>query len=860
MKLTQVLRARAVVFLTGLAILSSLAVRAQDTQPGKGKKANKEEVEDTAKPIKKVIRVGDEETDTAKPESEMASLEQAARDAKNQVVRELFSSLARPHDVVRLPGGKAARVEMIPTRISTPPRFDGQLTLHPLDEKWQPQKPMTVNASGVTSVEPYEQVAVARVDAFLKDNLQTSGVLGPRPSRRDALQAAEKTLAAVIRAHWEARERGLRRGESWKAVEKTLQAKLQEVRLAYLEALGAEKQWDVALALATQISDDYRNDGPVQLQVARLLAQHVAQALDAKDYTEARRRLQVLGDRFSGSREFEPIRQQLHSRAAAILDEAKQLEKQNKSDEALARIQLAATVDPDLPGLRDYGLRLTRHYPVLSIGVRELPRELSPARAVTETEKQAVELLFESLVRLTQSAGAGQHYTPELAAELPRMAPLGRQFRLIRNAFWSNGKQVTATDVRHSVRLLSDPRWQGRVLAWSDFLEDGARIGEDAFHIDLTMRQGFMEPLALMDFKILPEQLARADDENFARSPVGSGPFMFKGIEDNAAVFLANPYYERRSDRELLPNIREVRFVVPKNPVADLEAGRVQLLLDMPVQRCRDLAGATLHDITFQTLGNRRVYFLAVNHRRPNLRSQALRRAIACGIDRDPILNKILKAGPGIRQQPLNGPYPVSSWPTQLNLPPQPFNPELARSQAEKAKAEGAMVGRLSLKFPQGDPAVAEACQAIHDQLIALNLGIELELIPRSERDLHRDVEERNDYDLAYYYWDFPNEMYWLWPLFDPRATGPGGSNFLGYQNDDELESLFRRVLTHREFSVVRDLTRRIHALLYDKMPLIPLWQLDTHVAWHNSLDIPEAIDPLRIFPGVEHWSLAARR
>jgi ABC-type oligopeptide transport system substrate-binding subunit len=119
-------------------------------------------------------------------------------------------------------------------------------------------------------------------------------------------------------------------------------------------------------------------------------------------------------------------------------------------------------------------------------------------------------------------------------------------------------------------------------------------------------------------------------------------------------------------------------------------------------------------------------------------------------------------------------------------------------------------------------------------------------------------VEIEHDYDLAYYHWDYANEAYWLWPLFDPEATGPGGRNFLGV-NDPELQMLFRRVLVYRQFKEVQDLTRQIHRELYEKMLLIPLWQLDTHLAIHRELQTvppPNGLDPQVVFAEVEQWRL----
>ena len=150
--------------------------------------------------------------------------------------------------------------------------------------------------------------------------------------------------------------------------------------------------------------------------------------------------------------------------------------------------------------------------------------------------------------------------------------------------------------------------------------------------------------------------------------------------------------------------------------------------------------------------------------------------------------------------------------------------------------------------------------------------GIKLELVPLKPHTLYEDVMLSHDYDLAYFHYDYPSATYWLWPLFDPHGIveGTGGSNFLGYR-DGELETLFRKAMAHRSFPQVRDLTREIHAAFaLQKMPFIPLWQLDTHVAYHADLQLapseqadpnapgPEGkrlrFDPLAIFTDVERW------
>ena len=99
----------------------------------------------------------------------------------------------------------------------------------------------------------------------------------------------------------------------------------------------------------------------------------------------------------------------------------------------------------------------------------------------------------------------------------------------------------------------------------------------------------------------------------------------------------------------------------------------------------------------------------------------------------------------------------------------------------------------------------------------------------------------------------------------DPSATKSFGHNFLCYQNDAELESLFNQIKSHRDPDKVKQLTHHVHEVFEAKMPFIPLWQLDTHLAIHKSLsmmdgaDRPVIPDPLLIFTNVETWALNQR-
>src|SRR5262249_55614871 len=135
---------------------------------------------------------------------------------------------------------------------------------------------------------------------------------------------------------------------------------------------------------------------------------------------------------------------------------------------------------------------------------------------------------FEGLVKLGPEPDAPR-WRPALAMGRPELGALGRRFALPKNAFWSDGRPVSAADVRSTLRLLQNSQGRGRVPSWADDLVDDASAS-DPFRVQLTLRQGYLDPLALMAFKVLPEQtLQKPDDKEFAKKPVGSGPFRYAG-------------------------------------------------------------------------------------------------------------------------------------------------------------------------------------------------------------------------------------------------------------------------------------------------------------------------------------------
>ncbi|MFQ3592524.1 MAG: ABC transporter substrate-binding protein [Gemmataceae bacterium] len=851
--------------------------------PPTTKKPKREEEEDKPPPSKVLDVEDDPKTVPPPSRPRVVDLATAAREATRPAVKGLYSDLAVPIDILmaRLefgagPGGvkkPASKLYVAPIGVYVGPtsplrkelrvrnvRRDGRV-----DDEEQ-----VLTSSQIVEVEYYEQIGIRTVRAFL-DNLKT--VVVPDFPRLEQLQAAELALSALMRWHYAARETGVRPGEQWQDLEQAMREALADVLLEEIDLLAEAKSWEAAFALIRRLVDYApRPPSAAYTRVTQGITALLKGALADSNFTqdrldELREKLASIEEQFPGTTS--PLSQTLKDTAGALLARAKSLAAQKKNSEALDLLRQAEKTWPDYPGLRAYRATLDRGYAVLRIGLAELPTRFSPALATTDSERRCLDLLFESLVTLVPDEEGRLYYEPTLATGRPRVLPLGRQFHLPVGARWSDhsesqARPITASDLRATVSWMKEGRYAGPLSVWGDLLER-VQVGGNAQRVELTLSQGFLDPLAAMAFKVQPAH-HKLGSEEFARKPVGSGPYVLQGEKTDSTLgrkyiaFAENPYYASRPGKAGLPRVREVRLYVPPDPVKDLLDGSLDMVFDLTAEQAGKLqtAPGVVVPPPNKQPQDRRVYFLAVNNRKLILAD--LRLALARAIDREALLDEYFRKGyPEKIHYALNGPFPVGSWANDPNLVSRrdpksqdPFDLDLARA---KFKAVLAKTGKsevaLTLKYPTGNKAVEEAMKALCNQVSRDVPGLRLSAEGVNPYLLREEVEERGNYDLAYYHYDFPEGAFWLWPLLGHGDRK--GENYLGYTGP--LLAQVQKASALRYFPEVQATARAIHARMLDsEMPFIPLWQLSPLYAYRRGgLDLPP-LDPRTPFSRVALW------
>jgi ABC-type oligopeptide transport system substrate-binding subunit len=684
---------------------------------------------------------------------------------------------------------------------------------------------VTPHADAQSSVPPRwddlpKQFAPARED-FEKEIMEKVGaLLRAEEPTTDTYRLAETVLTATLRHHQSVRRPAPLVDNPAQSLHAELEDRLANVRKDWLLYLQKNGDDATALRLAEQWLPGTPNDSPLRAVILLLWVDRAKGLLGKADFDEAQKWLNRLEANFAGAPQIDEIRQPLRERAQSLLKKT-----------------------PDQ---------------TLLIAVRSLPEQLSPATAWTEVERQSLELLFDRLCHVEQQPRLGKRYRPQLALTLPN-GSLTASMPLRRDVYWSTGKPVTDADVRHTALLMNQPDAAGRSALWRDFL-DIPRLEGNPFHLNISYKQGLFDPLAPLTFWVLPrfyrdKELPRADDPEFAKAPVGSGPFQLQSTTGNLTVFQANPYDVRLDGNPL----REIRMTTWTDPSKDLAKPLPHLILDAPTDQ---LAG--FKKLGYKEVGEKNassVQFLAVNHRKPSLASVSVRRAIAHALDRQALLNKYFPAEPGKYHSTANGIFPHESWANAPapRVPAELYQAEQARSFARKAKKESGTLD-WTLKYPAGDPRVKAVCEAIGRAIVAVfqeaEIKAEVQVQGLPVHALRKAIHER-DYDLLYTSAENLDDPVRLALFFDRQedATRPGGSNILGYDNDVNLHDLLRAARQHRQFSTVQENMRAIHVYLAETMPLIPLWQLDTHVLVHPSLRTPP-LDPRAVFANIRQWKI----
>ena len=395
-------------------------------------------------------------------------------------------------------------------------------------------------------------------------------------------------------------------------------------------------------------------------------------------------------------------------------------------------------------------------------------------------DTEALNMVFETLIRMDPT-GKSQDLVGGVADEWSTSDDgLTHTFHIREGAKFSNGRQVTAADVKYTLDNWSNPD----VSQWASFARgyDSTTVVDDST-VQVNMTEpigGFLYSLAMVTAGIIPQEEAEAAGDSFFDAPIGSGPFVVdEWVKGSSISFVKNANYWDASG-PLLDSVA-FRFVTDDNSrTLALRSGDVQMVDNVPwsqVEALQSEASLTIDEFSIPSW-----ILLSLNNQQGPFADQNVRQALSLAIDRDAVNEKIYF---GMGESP-NSILPRLRFDADgSEIAPTPFDLEAAKALiADSAYPDGFTA---TLEYPSGNAAFESLAAVL--QASWAELGATVELLPEDQATLSKNFTG-GTYDMMLPYSFAASDV----PIPDEFAEFygvQGGTNgFFTWWNDPAVEAM----------------------------------------------------------------------
>jgi peptide/nickel transport system substrate-binding protein len=449
----------------------------------------------------------------------------------------------------------------------------------------------------------------------------------------------------------------------------------------------------------------------------------------------------------------------------------------------------------------------------VTVGLESAPLTLDPRFASDATASQIADLLFDGLTRVDDQS----RRLPQLAVSWETPDARTYVFHLHDAFCFADGRPVTAADVKATYDSVLDPRTQSPKRLALGPIE--AVDAPDPLTVRFHLREPFAPFLEATGLGVLPARQVWASPARPLPRPTGSGPFhVVEYVPDEKVVIARHtPYPFGR------PKLAGIAFKVVPDAVTrllELKRGTLDLVQNAVDPDSLGWLRRQPH-IRLLTRPSTTVQYLGFNLRAPPLADVRVRRAIAHAIDRNAIVDTILKG----LATPATGLLAPTHWAYTPRVSTYAYNPQRARDLLDRAgypdpDGDGPAVRfRLSYKT-----TIAELRRRIAEVLQGqlAQVGVALDIYSYEWATFYDDIKRGNFqlYSLAWVGIEDP-DIYYL--TCHSSQTPPQGSN-RGYFREETVDLLTESARHTGDGEERRRLYVEVQRRVAQLLPVIPLW------------------------------------
>lgn len=444
--------------------------------------------------------------------------------------------------------------------------------------------------------------------------------------------------------------------------------------------------------------------------------------------------------------------------------------------------------------------------------IESSPTDLDPRVGIDAQAERIDELIFDALLRRDEHLSV----QPGLAEKWEIPDPQTYIFHLHRGVTFHNGQALTSRDVKWTF----DSLLQGKIRS----TKSSAYRYVDRIETpdDFTVVFHLNEPYATLLWNLSEGNIGIVPYGTLGemtRQPIGSGPFKFVNAEPDKEVIL------ERNDSYWGPKARiaRVRFAVVPDPTTralELRKGSADLAINA-------LAGDTI--VALESQPNLQIErgpgtilsYMGFNTRDPVLGDVRVRQAIACAIDRRPLLQYIWRGF----AQPATSVLPVQSWAFDPDAIGFTYDPEKARRILDAAGYQLQNGVRFHLTMKTSTEESTRLLAAVLQQQFR-DVGIALDIRTFEFATFLADVTT-GSFQVYSLRWIGSNEDPDIFDTaFHSRNFPPAGRN-RGFYSNPQLDVLIDQARRATDQNARRRLYAEVQEILARDVPYVDLWYFD---------------------------------
>ena len=455
----------------------------------------------------------------------------------------------------------------------------------------------------------------------------------------------------------------------------------------------------------------------------------------------------------------------------------------------------------------------------LVVGLVAEPVNLDPAQVTDLNSNRVGRRIVETLVTFPEES---TQIVPGLAESWAVSKDgLRYTFRLRKGVSFHDGTPLDAEAVKFSIDRQINPEHPFNKLGkypFANFFFGNIKAVEvvDPLTVEFVLKEpraSFLAVLTAGAASIVSPTAVRKYGQDYALTPVGTGPFKYVSWERGQRVVLEkNPSYWRFSVK--LDRVIYRPIVEDQARLTELLTGALDLIVGTPPDYVGQLEANP--KVTLLKQVGAHVWYLGINNQKKPFDDKRVRQALNYAVNKDAIVRDVLKGTGSLSV----GPVLPKTWGADGGLKPYPYDPERARKLLADAGHPAGFTTTLWVpESGSGMQSPVAMSTVIQSNLKAVGVNVSLQTMEWGAYLAKLRSKEQELFALSWMAGNEDPDMV-MYPLLHSSQWTPNGPNRALYKNERFDEMLHQARLTTDEKKRA-DLYRQAQRILVDDAPWI---------------------------------------